>query len=200
MNRDQLGARALWLFASFHLAACDGERGPAGSAGTEGPRGPVGPAGPSGPVGPAGPPGPPGEPAPPTERAACPDDTLLIGAGVCIAARATPPVVAEGLRGHADSATAACAAEGRRLCTAAEVRRAFLCYSHDAGRWCPPTAPLDRPLGSIRCWTTSDLLPDGAGHSAAHATRDNGTALVFENDTQVDTHVDCPEYRCCAEL
>jgi hypothetical protein len=200
MNRDQYSALALFLLVSVCVVACDGERGPAGSAGIEGPRGPVGPAGPSGPVGPAGPPGPPGAPDPPIERAACPDDTLPIGAGVCIAALATPPVVAEGLRGHADSATASCAAEGRRLCTAAEVRRAFLCYSHNAGRWCPPNVPLDRPLGSIRCWTTSDLLPDGAGHSAAHATRDNGTALVFENDTQVDTHVDCPEYRCCMDL
>jgi len=200
MNRDQLGARTLWLLASFCLVACDGGRGPAGSAGIEGPRGPVGPAGPSGPPGPVGPAGPRGEPAPPTERATCPDDTLPIGAGVCIATQATPPVVAEGLRGHADSATAACAAEGRRLCTAAEVRRAFVCYSHNAGRWCPSDAPFGRSLGALRCWTTSDLLPDGAGHSAAHATRDNGTALVFENDTQVDTHVDCPEYRCCAEL
>jgi len=120
---------------------------------------------------------------------------------VCIADHATAPRAdTEGLRGHADAATAACAAEGRRPCAAAEVRRAFVCYSHDAGRWCPAEAPIGRSLGELRCWTTADLLPDGAGHSAAHATRDNGTALVFENDTQVDTHADCPEYRCCVDL
>ena len=179
----------------FGVAGCTGDRGASGVAGPQGERGPQGPAGERGPAGPQGPPG------SQHGTSACPPETLPLGGGVCIDTAPTlAPSDVMSLSSHADRGAAACSTAGRRLCRADEVRRAFLCYSHDRGRWCPPDAPADGRLGELRCWTTADLVATADGYSAAHLTRENGTRLVVDNDEQVDLRPDCPEYRCCLDL
>ena len=80
------------------------------------------------------------------------------------------------------------------------VRRAFLCYAHNGGRWCPPEAPPVGDLGSIRCWTTADIITTPDGLSPAHVSRENGTRLILESDTEIAADPTCPEYRCCLDL
>ncbi len=198
--------RRVIAIAVLLVSGCEGDRGasgvegPVGPAGPEGRPGPAGAVGPEGPAGPRGPAGPAGAPA---EASTCPADTLPIGAGVCLerSGTTTPAGETAALNGQpADVAAAHCALRGRRACVAAEVRRAFLCYAHDAGRFCPPDAPSGQSLGALRCWTTADVTLTPDGPSALHATRADGTRLVFETDEEVQAHPACPEYRCCVDL
>lgn len=190
-----MNAEILIAVVVFGVAGCTGDRGATGAAGPQGERGPQGP------VGERGPEGRPGASGSLPAIAECPSGTLPVGSSVCIDTSATAPAPrADALEGHGDQLAAACAVQGRRACSSQEVRRAFLCYAHNGGRWCPPEAPPVGDLGSIRCWTTADLVATADGYSAAHLTRENGTRLVVDNDEQVDLRPDCPEYRCCLDL
>jgi hypothetical protein len=193
--------RRMVLITGLGLLACEGDRG---TAGATGPQGPPGPAGPSGPPGEAGPGGPAGPPGPAGSRVAeCPADTLPIGSSVCLEkAGTTAPAASTAVLGEqlADRGAAHCALQGRRLCSAAEVRRGFLCYAQNLGRFCAPGVDTAQDLGELRCWTTADISLTPDGPSALHATREDGTRLVFETDDEVVVHPDCPEYRCCHDL
>lgn len=195
-------ARLVWsVWACAAVAGCTGDGGPAGEIGPEGPRGPQGPSGESGPQGEPGPKGEPGEDGL-SSVSECPSDTQPIGSGACIETSGTTtssPAVASLGESVADRATAMCSVKGRRLCTAAEVRRAFLCYGHDAGRWCPPDAPSGVSLGPIRCWATADVVATVDGVESLFVSRVDGTRLDLETETEMAAHVDCPEYRCCLD-
>lgn len=197
------GAVAAAALACGICGGCGGDAGPAGEPGPPGEPGPAGAQGPRGEPGPAGAQGPQGEPGPAGAPATCPAGAVPIGGRACIETSGTTALAAAlaPLAGSpADAAAAHCAARGARACTAAEVRRAFLCYAHDAGRFCPPGAPAGVSLGPVRCWTTSDVAVTGDGPSALHASRLDGTRLVFETDAEVAALPDCPEYRCCRDL
>jgi hypothetical protein len=128
---------------------------------------------------------------------------LAIGSRVCLEkVGTTSPAAETSVLGEAiaDRAAAHCALRGRRLCSAAEVRRAFLCYAHDDGRFCAPGVDTAQDLGELRCWTTADIVLTADGHSALHASRLDGTRLVFETDAEIADLPDCPEYRCCHDL
>lgn len=188
------------------VMGCSGDAGRTGEAGPAGPRGPAGRDGPEGPAGERGAQGAPGVGAPsaaPSAAPECPPGTAPIGAGVCVETAGTSsadPSV-EPLAGSAsDQASALCTLKGRRLCDTAEARRAFLCYGHDAGHWCPPGAPSGVSLGPIRCWATADVVATAAGIEPLYASRLDGTRLVFETETDIEALVDCPEYRCCHDL
>lgn len=181
------------------LVACSGSDGEAGLPGATGAQGPAGPMGPQGPKGEPGEKGEPGSPAV-TEPQDCPAGTAPVGAGVCIETSGTTTLdglFADLSASVIDSASAHCATRGRRLCTSAEVRRGFLCYAHNAGRWCPPDAPSGVSLGPIRCWATSDVVSTADGVESVFASRVDGTRLELESETEMAAHVDCPEYRCC---
>lgn len=192
------------LFAILCLAACSGADGQSGAVGPQGEQGPIGPAGPAGPRGAPGERGEQGAPgAVPVLPAECPPATLPIGADVCVESVGTTVLGAEFdalAASPIDAAAAHCAAEGRRLCTSAEVRRAFLCYAHNAGRFCPPGAPAGVSVGPIRCWATADVAATADGVESLFASRVDGTRLLLETETEVAAHIDCPEFRCCLDL
>lgn len=203
IRRTRIGAVGIaWVLAGFSVSGCAGDDGATGSVGPPGPEGPAGPAGPAGPRGERGPAGQDGAPAS-SAPAECPSATVPIGGGVCLDSSPTDPSSAdrEALSANVvDVGSAACAARGGRLCTVAEVRRAFLCYAHNSGRWCPREAESGVSLGPIRCWLTADVVssPDGIG--PVYASRLDGTRLLLEPEAEALSHADCPEFRCCTDL
>lgn len=126
-----------------------------------------------------------------------------MGGGVCIeTAPATPPSSGfDPLSADlADLGSATCSARGARLCSVAEVRRAFLCHAHNAGHWCPPDAEAGASLGPIRCWLTADAVSTAEGIGPVYASRLDGTRLVLESQADIAALADCPEFRCCTDL
>lgn len=192
---------AVLLLLSASTTACTGATGPAGPEGERGPIGSVGPPGPAGAKGEKGDKGAPGDQnasAPPL----CPDDTVGIGQRVCLERRSAvrPEDVAPLFGQPADAIAAWCTRRSRRPCTAAEFRRAFVCYANNAGEHCPPDAELGVDIGPIRCWTTSEVVADPNRAIALHATKIDGTHMILEDDEAIADYPDCPEYRCCLDL
>lgn len=190
------------LILVLTVQGCSGDDGAAGPVGPAGPRGETGAAGPVGPRGPQGEPGVPGSAANPVDKA-CPPGTLAVGGRVCIERTGTAALAPEAAALAGDPSlggSAHCNAHGMRLCSTDEVRRAFLCYGHDAGHWCPPEAEAGASLGPIRCWLTADVVstPDGIG--PVYASRLDGTRLLLETESEALAHADCPEFRCCTDL
>ncbi len=199
------GLHVSWI-AHFALGLCAaGCSGDDGAAGAAGPTGAQGPAGPAGPAGERGEPGPAGRDGAPGSSAAktCPAGTVAVGGGVCVdtSPASLPGSGVDALSGEfADLGSATCSARGARLCTVAEVRRAFLCHAHNAGRWCPPEAEAGVSLGPIRCWLTADVVSTAEGIGPVYASRLDGTRLLLETETEALAHADCPEFRCCTDL
>jgi hypothetical protein len=126
-----------------------------------------------------------------------------VGGRACIerSGTTTAEPAAAALAGDLSLAGAAhCSARGMRLCSADEVRRALLCYGHDAGRWCPPEAEAGASLGPIRCWLTADVVSTPEGIGPVYASRLDGTRLLLEGEVEALAHADCPEFRCCTDL
>jgi hypothetical protein len=196
--------RVCWqvLMLVLTVQGCSGDDGSAGPAGPAGPKGETGAVGPTGPRGPQGEPGSPGSAPVPVERS-CPDATLPVGGNVCIERAGSTTLAPEATPLEGDPALAGaghCSVRGMRLCSTDEVRRALLCYGHDAGRWCPPEAEAGVSLGPIRCWLTADVVSTAEGIGPVYASRLDGTRLVLESEAEIANLADCPEFRCCTDL